>query len=785
MSAEKSPIPVTESSADGAVGGSRTVHIALCGNPNVGKSTIFNQLTGLRQRVANYPGVTVETRVGEFTLADCPGGVFSLADIPGSYSLSALSPDEYIAVETLIGCGSAPGDQQLDLVLVTLDASSLDRGLYLLAQVAEARLPTIVIVNQADIAATNGIRINTFRLSKLLGVPVISAVANRGHGMRKLRELIANFEKIAPIKPLFRFDSDVEEFLDEFSKKESTNNCQRLSRPEMIRALFDRGGPAERRFLRHCEKNNKPAIARLESLRQRLAKDYNGLPFAEAYPLARRMAEIAKIATVRSSHSNGSNLVRPPENYSERIDRVVLHRFGGPLILLAVMLTMFQSIFTWAEPLMNLIDRAVGSIGASVGALLPEGALQSLLVDGVIGGVGSVLIFLPQIVILFVFLALLEDSGYLPRAAFIVDRLFGWCGLSGKSFVPLLSSFACAVPGIMATRVIESRSQRFLTILIAPLMSCSARLPIYTVMISAFIPYQTYFGIANSQGLTLVALYALGMLVAIVIAVALKTTVLKDNTQSFIMELPPFRIPTVRGVWLRVSLSAGSFLRRAGTVIFAIAIVVWALSYYPRSAEVTDQFAQRASQIEVEYQSELLDNQNTLAQQDFSTENQELTRLRDGRLNELERQLRGAYLRDSYFGRMGLALEPFFAPLGWDWRITMAALASFPAREVVIATLGTIYNLGAESDSDESLVEKLREAKWDHGPRRNQPVYSVPVAVSIMVFFALCCQCGATLVSIRRETNSWLWPGFTFVYMTTLAYLGSWGAYSLLRSLGL
>ncbi len=472
---------------------SRPLRIALCGNPNTGKSTIFNHLTGLHQKVANYPGVTVESRIGKFTLPENPDVDFELIDVPGSYSLAAISPDEFIAVKTLIGADESVG-QAPDLVIVVLDASNLDRSLYLLAQISEAKLPTIVVLNQIDIAESRCLRINSVRLSQIIGMPVVSTVAHRGKGINRLKEQIARIAEMPAARSLFTFEQEIEKFLVEFSPSESVKNSH-LSRPELIRALFDKNGPAEKRFLGAYGPSGK---TKLGNLRRSLTEKHRGLPFAEAYPLARRMAQIAKQVTVTLSKTR--NLT------TDRIDAVALHRVWGPLILIGIMIIVFQSIFSWAAPLMNLIDSGAGFVAAQVFAVMPEGALRSLIVDGVIGGVGSVIIFLPQIVILFFFLGLLEDSGYLPRAAFIVDRLFRWCGLSGKSFVPLLSSFACAIPGIMATRTIESSRQRLLTIVVAPLMSCSARLPIYTIMISAFVPFESYLGLFNSQGLTMVGL---------------------------------------------------------------------------------------------------------------------------------------------------------------------------------------------------------------------------------------------------------------------------------------
>ena len=433
-------------------------------------------------------------------------------------------------------------------------------------------------------------------------------------------------------------------------------------------------------------------------------------------------------------------------DWSEMIDALVTHKVWGLVIFLTIMGVTFQSIFSWALPLMDSIDTIFSTLGSWVGSTLPEGPFQSLIVDGVIGGVGAVVVFVPQIVILFALIAILEDSGYMARAAFLMDRVMAGFGLSGRSFIPLLSSFACAIPGIMAARTIDNQRDRIATILIAPLMSCSARLPVYVLLIAAFIPSQTVWGIFGLQGLTLFCMYGLGLLVAPPIAWLLKRTLLSGEAVPFLMELPPFKLPAWRVILFRMYDRSLAFLKRAGSIILATTILVWALSYYPNQALVPEEFETR---------------------QATATE---------AELALLERELAGVRLRESYLGQAGRAIEPFVQPLGWDWKIGMATLASFPAREVIIAALGTIYNLGAGQDAESvELRQAMRAERWSDG----RPVYTPVVAVSIMVFFALCCQCGATLATIKRETNSWGYPLFTFVYMTSLAYLGALAVYQI------
>ena len=456
---------------------------------------------------------------------------------------------------------------------------------------------------------------------------------------------------------------------------------------------------------------------------------------------------------------------------TDRIDQVLTHPIGGLVIFGLMMLLVFQAVFLGAQPLMDLIDVCVGAIGNWIGGLLPEGALRSLLVDGVVGGAGGVIVFLPQILILFFFVAVLEDCGYMARAAYLMDRVMTRVGLSGKSFIPLLSSFACAIPGIMATRVIENRRDRLTTILIAPLMSCSARLPVYTVLIAAFIPVRQYAGgLISLRALVMMAMYLVGMLTAVVVALILKRTLLRGPTPPFVLELPTYKWPSLRTVLHRMFERGWAFIRQAGTLIVAVSIVVWAALYYPRHPEL----------VEAPYAAQRTALESQLARLPSNSDHvQQISE----QLADIDAQIAGEYRRQSYLGIAGHWIEPIVKPLGWDWRIGCAAIASFPAREVIIATLGIIYDLGEdvdlETESDSTRLQTaLRQARWAGTDR---PVFNVPVALSIMVFFALCAQCASTLVVIKRETNSWRWPLFTFGYMTTLAYVGALLTYQIGR----
>jgi ferrous iron transport protein B len=726
----------------------KTVTVAICGNPNCGKTTIFNAITGLRQRVANYPGVTVEKTIGTFTVADFDQFQFNLLDIPGTYSLAATSPDEYIAARALFG--RIDGESRPDVVVCVIDATNLERSLYLALQVMQTAASVVVALNMMDLLAGSGREIDLDKLShELGGVPVVPITASKGRGIPRLKQALAEAVYPPPRRPVDFYDVRL---IAETENLAACDSSVGYSTAELIRVLLDERGPAERDFLAEYLESKSEALDRS---RRSLRNSFGMLANAEAVMLTHRASEVA--AHVTKHHG------APRRSITDRIDRVILNPVGGLMILALVMVLMFQSIFAWAAPLMTAVDGLFHSLSALVAPLMSEGPMRSLLVDGVIGGVGSVLVFLPQIVILFVFIAVIEDSGYMPRAAFLVDRAFGWCGLSGKSFIPMLSSFACAVPGIMATRTIEDRRQRLLTIVVSPLMSCSARLPVYTIMIAAFVPATKVLGLFNLQGLVLGSLYLLGIVTAVAVALIARMFSRQRQPGSFLMEMPSYKMPTLRSIVIRVYTRAKSFVLRAGTVIFALSIVIWALSYYPHSDDVHAQFSDRRNQIESRFN---------------GAEGEATSSDKAAALTRLERDEAGAYLRDSYFGRIGRFLEPAFEPLGWDWKITMAALASFPAREVVISTLGTVYNLGGGAQDEASLLtEKMRRTSWETGPRAGTPVFSVAVALSIMVFFALCCQCGATLVTIRQETNGLKYPILVFVYMTALAYAGAWAVY--------
>jgi len=736
----------------------KTVTVALIGNPNTGKSTLFNALAGVRQRVGNYPGVTVEKKLGRM---QHEGKRFELVDLPGTYSLAPRSPDEMVAVDVLLGRRS--DSPTPDLILSIVDASNLERNLYLVSQLLELGRPMILALNMTDVAASHGVSIDVEQLSTRLGVPVIPLEANRRRGITELKAALLAADEASAAPSPGVFPEQVQQTVTELREYLESELGEPLPRYLVERLLVDVDGYIEAQLLPD-PKTRTAAREELAEARRQVKEAGHPVPAVEA---------ISRYGWVQRTLEGV--VQRPTEREatpSDRIDRVLTHWFSGTFVFAALMFAVFCAIFIVADPLMGAIDEGVGWFGEQVGSAMSEGPLQSLIVDGIIGGVGAVVVFLPQILILFLFIAILEDCGYMARAAYLMDRLLSRVGLSGKSFIPLLSSFACAVPGIMAARVIENRRDRLTTILVAPLMSCSARLPVYIILITAFIPQVFLWNFLSLRGLVMFAMYLVGVVTAVLVALALKKTLLPGATPPFVMELPSYKFPSPATVLHRMGDRGWAFIRRAGTIIFAVTIIVWAATYYPRNEQLVEE--------------ELADRQQTLQSQLATADDPQMkVEIREDLAmfdseESLDNMRASIQQRHSVLGTMGRFIEPVVRPLGWDWRIGCAAIASFPAREVVIGVLGVIYNLGeidpGEKEDQSILISKLRRARHDH---TGELVYNVPVALSIMVFFALCAQCAATLAVIRRETNSWGWPVFTFTYMTVLAYIGALATYQI------
>ncbi len=632
--------------------------IALVGNPNCGKTALFNLLTGARQKVANYAGVTVERKEGRTQLPD--GRTVSVMDLPGAYSLHPTTADEQVMRDVVLG--TREGERQPDGIIAVVDATNLRMNLRLVLQLRALGRPMLVALNMMDVARARGLQIDVARLSAELGLPVVETVAV--HNNR----------------------------LASWFGRPSDNGRQPLLET------------AQRVFSEAFSESNRPQV----SAKSGVSAIESGAPADATQQMLALQAEVKRILT--AAVANAASVKR----FNHGIDAVVMHPVWGLVLLALLMFLIFQAVFAWAAVPMDFIKETMAAVGDWTKANMAEGLLQSLVVDGIIAGVGGVLVFLPQILILFFFILLLEDSGYLPRAAFLLDTLMGKVGLSGRAFIPLLSSFACAVPGIMATRTIPNWRDRLATIMIAPLMTCSARLPLYALLIAAFIPDETVGGFANLQGLTLFALYVAGIGSAMAVAWVLKRTWIKSNYQPLMLELPPYRLPNgpnlLLGLWQRASI----FLSRVGTIIFALMVVLWFLATFPSPP--------------------------------------------DGAT--------GPAIQYSFAGMIGRALEVIFSPIGFNWQISIALVPGMAAREVAVGALGTVYALSATGEETAKALEPLIAGSW-----------SLATAYSLLAWYVFAPQCISTLAVVKRETNTWRYPLLMAGYLFALAYLASFVTY--------
>jgi ferrous iron transport protein B len=712
------PAPPGESPAGDAR--EPTLRVAIIGNPNTGKTTLFNALTGLRQRVGNFAGVTVERVEGGFK---GPGGRrITVLDLPGSYSLSAGSPDEQVALEVLL---SRDADQwQPDVVLVVVDAVHLERNLFLASQIIELGVPVVIALNQFDVAQDEGITIDIPELIHALGVPIVPTVATRGEGLDPLKKALITATTLPVPARRFTMPPAVADALASLTAcLTSAGLTDSAAGMEALRLLGVQKQEAHLATVPRLRAEVQDAMATLRDLGYTPNRLESELRYAWIAEVVEQT--VARPRTIK-------------QNLSDRIDRVVLHRVFGPMLFLALMAVVFQAVFSWAAPLMDGIEVLIGAMGSAVGDRLADGDLRSLVVDGVFGGVGSVLVFLPQIAILFAFITLLEHSGYMARAAFLMDRIMRTVGLHGKSFIPMLSGYACAVPGVMATRTIEDPKDRLATIMVVPLMSCSARLPVYTLLIGAFVPATSLMPGLTLQGATMLGMYLLGTVVALLVAAVFKRTLLKGPVRPMILELPPYRLPSARSLLVSVAQRCQLFLRRAGTVILALSILLWAMATFPR-ASIDPTLPDAAQQ---------------------------------------EQQL-----GHSVLGRIGHAIEPVVRPLGYDWKIGVSIAASFAAREVFVSTMGTIYGVGSENEA--ALTQKLQTETDASGTR----VYTPLVAIGLMVFYVFALMCISTVAVTVREAGGgalgWKWASIQFAYMLALAYAGAWIVYAGGTALGL
>ncbi|MEO8905699.1 MAG: ferrous iron transport protein B [Polyangiaceae bacterium] len=712
--------------------------LLLIGNPNTGKTTLFNRLTGQNARIGNYPGITVERRSGEVTLTRAAGPLTAeVVDVPGAYSLSARSPEEQIALSAVLGWAE---ERKPDLCVVVVDAGQLARNLYLVMQLLELDVKVVVALNMIDEVKENPP--NERELSRFLGVPCVATDARRGGGVDKLKAAIVT-GLAAPTRAARRiaYPLALEHDLEQVS----------LALPAAWAENEVRARALSLWALTSLEWDDElvgidPAL-RQRSLAVREAaagRDIDQEVIATRYALID--AAIPKLYPRMDAHP-------PKRKASERVDRVLLHPVFGFVIFIGLMLLMFQSLFSWSDPAIRLIESMTSGTARLVEAYLPASIIRDLLTKGVIGGVGNVVVFLPQILLLFFCIGLLEDSGYMARVAFLMDRIMKALGLHGRAFVPMLSGFACAVPAIMATRTMERQRDRLLTMLVVPLMTCSARLPVYTLVIGALFPPSRVFGFVPVQGLLMIAMYVFSMLVSLIAAGVLGRTAVKGRRIPLILELPPYRMPSLRGTLKMMWQRAAMFLKEAGSGILIITVVLWALLSFPRP--VHDQPSPPAATVH--------------PRAETTTETASAPRHAGPSAIEL-----------SYGGRLGKVIEPALRPLGFDWKIGVGLIGAFAAREVFVSTLGLVYGIGDADENNTPLRDKIRAERRADGGRSYTPL----MGLSLMVFFALSCQCMSTLMVVYRETKSVRWPLFMFTYMTTLAYVASFLVYQGGRLLG-
>ncbi len=704
--------------------------VAFAGNPNTGKSSLFNRVTGGVARVGNYAGVTVEREIGRWRL---PGGDVEVVDVPGAYSLASRSAEEQVAMRALFGLD---GDERPAAVVLVVDSTQVVRNLYLATWIIEAGIPAVVALNLIDAARAAGVAPDAARVSEALGVPVVATSATTGEGVGVLADALERVLRdpdLGRAAPRWRYPAPLAADLDRIAALVSTSS------PSEARAL------AAWALLSVADDDEldvppsvRAAVGRVRAEAERAGRD------VDAELIGARYAWLDGLELAQ-----GASTAR---NLTDRIDAWLLHPLYGTPVFIAVMATLFQALFAWSDPAIGAIEQLFGLLADGTRAALPPGLVADFVADALIGGVGGVVVFLPQILLLFFLLGVLEDSGYMARVAYLVDRGMRAIGLHGRAFVPMLSGYACAVPAVMATRTLERQRDRLLTMLVVPLMSCSARLPVYTLVIATIFPVGTvWFGFLPAPVTLMVGMYVFSTATALLAAAVIGRTLVRGRHVPLLLELPPYRMPRARSLLRQVWLRGRTFLTEAGTVILACTVVLWFLLTFPRAAPVGSEAARAAATSDIE-----------IAAIDAAEE--------------------GARLRASYGGQLGRAVEPLIAPLGFDWKIGIGLVGAFAAREVFVSTMGVVYGIGAEAD--EASVP-LRERMRLERTRDGRPLWTPLVGVSLMVFFALSAQCMSTLAAVRRESGSWRWAAFTFVYMTALAWVASFVVFQGGRLLGL
>ncbi|MBK6942334.1 MAG: ferrous iron transport protein B [Planctomycetes bacterium] len=726
----------------------RTVVVA--GNPNTGKSTLFNALTGGNVKVGNYPGITVERHVGTLRLPDL--STAELVDCPGTYSLSARSREEFLALEAVAGL---PPIGRPDLVVVVVDATQITRNLYLTLQIIELGLPVVVALNMFDQLPAAGMTIDVETMARTLGVPVVPVVARDGTGIDGLkRQIAALLHAPQRARPKWcwqptdaRLRADIDAVSARVPDAWADGDLERRDAIALwaLLSLDD-----------DDELQDVPVALRTAVGERRAAAD------AAGRELEREIIQ-GRYAWIDSHEPAFLRQTRQVNRFSDRIDRVLLHPAAGFVLFLAIMTFLFQALFTLADPLIGWIEDAFALGQSGLRSVLAPGLFADFLVDGVLAGIGAFVVFLPQILILFLFLGIMEDSGYMARVAVLMDRVMRAMRLNGRAFVPLLSGYACAIPAILATRTMDRQRDRLLTMLVIPLMTCSARLPVYGLLIAAIVPGGD--GAPLRQGLLMTAMYVFATLMALVVALVLGRTMLKGPRVPLVIEMPPYRLPQARVVLRSMWQQGREFMTKAGTIILACSIAMWLLLTFPRDVTLSrDYSAERAT----------LESASIVAAGAAAEDIQE-------RIAALDAEELGERTRASYAGRIGHRIEPALVPLGFDWRVGIGILGAFAAREVFVSSMGIVFGIGSDADPEDAVLRaRLRAATWPDG----RTLFTPLMCLSLMIFFALACQCMSTLAVIARETRGWRWPAFTFVYMTALAWLLSLAVYQGGHALG-
>ncbi|WP_431844417.1 ferrous iron transport protein B [Pedobacter anseongensis] len=702
------------------------MRVALVGNPNTGKSTLFNLLTGLNQKIGNFPGITVDKKIGYCTLNS--GKIAEIVDLPGTYSLYPKSKDESIVFQVLADKLNA---SHPDVVVIVADATNLRRNLLLYSQVADLGLPMLLVLNMADLAKKEGININVDKLAKRLGVQVVAISARESNGIEKLRAALSHVtlistqlksvdvtilaaEAIAAIRHEFKSDSDY----------------------YALQVLH------QHQYLGFFTGKQQEQIA---AIKRKYEFDSNSLQAAETIARYRHLSTVLSDVVVDLGAEKKFIV-------TDKLDSILTHKVWGFAIFIAILFFVFNAIFSWSSYPMGLIESSFAALTDLGHAHLPPGLLTNLVLDGVLAGLGGVVIFIPQIAILFALISILEDTGYMARVTFMMDKIMSKFGLSGKSVVPMIGGIACAVPSIMSARNIESWKDRIITIMVTPLVSCSARLPVYTLLISLVVPQRSFLGIFSLQGLTLMVMYVISIVAAVLVAWVMKFIIKAKEKSYFIMELPVYRMPRWKNVIYTMYEKSKTFVVEAGKVIIAISIVLWVLATYGPG----NRFAK-------------IDQKYAVIEQNAKDSVQ---------LAALERDKSAEKLENSYAGVLGKTIEPAIKPLGFDWKIGIALITSFAAREAFVGTMSTIYSVDSGEEESTTIRAKMSAAK---NPETGLPVFTFATSLSLMLFYAFAMQCMSTVAVVYRETKSWKWPMIQLVYMTALAYLASLVAYQLLK----